>query len=181
VNVEQVTAPETEAELWEFNRAVEHAAAARREPVRRRTYREVLLAYDGTPDARAALERVATVASPGTHVTVIAVIPYEAVGSRLDPIKPEQREWQWNCLVEATAYLRAVGIDPFIEAAAGNPATVIRETAQSLEADLVVLGGGRPRGWRPSIKQHRVRPTLQRQLTCDTLVVRDGEWATPRA
>jgi len=107
-----------------------------------------------------------------TEVTVITVIPYEAVSSSLDPIKPAQREWQWDCLVHATAYLRAFGIDPFLEAAAGTPAAVINETARSLDADLVILGGGRSHGWHPSLKRRRVRSLLQKRLGCDTLIAR---------
>jgi len=148
-----------EPELAEFEAEVARAAIALAAPGRRRLYRQVLVAYDGTPDARAALERVpALVASQG-EVTVLTVIPVEAVGSNPDPITTRQRQWQWNCLVEATACLRASGIDPFIEAAGGNPSAVIYETAASLDADLVILGSG-------------VQPTLERQLTCDTLVVR---------
>lgn len=121
----------TEDELGVFEQEVACAAASLGHGVSYRPYKQILLAYDGSADARAALERVAAVASDDSDVTVITVIPYEAVGSRRDPIEPSERKWQWQCLVEATAYLREYGIEPFTEAAAGNPAPVICETARS--------------------------------------------------
>jgi nucleotide-binding universal stress UspA family protein len=165
----------TDPELREFNQAVARAAARLPRQPQRRIYRQVLVAYNGTDYARDALACVPAVVSDETDVTVITVIAYEAVGSSLDPIKEELRQWQWNCSVEATAYLRSFGIDPYVEAAVGTPAAVIRETALSLEADLVILGNGRRRGWHPSIKRQRVRPSLQRQLGCDILIARNLE------
>jgi nucleotide-binding universal stress UspA family protein len=159
-------------ELQEFEQEVTRATASLHHRDARASYTKILLAYDGSADARAALERVASVASEGSQVTVVTVIPYEAVGSKLDPIDPTDRDWQWNCLIEATAHLRAEGMESFIEAAAGNPAPVICETARSLETDLVVLGNGHGGRWRPSLRQNPVRRAVQRNLTCDTLVVR---------
>jgi nucleotide-binding universal stress UspA family protein len=165
-------------ELQEFEQEVTRATASLQHPYARAPYTKILLAYDGSADAHAALERVASVASEGSEITIVTVIPYEAVGSKLDPIDPTDRDWQWKCLIEATAYLRAEGIESFIEAAAGNPAPVICETARSLEADLVVLGNGHGGRWRPSLRQNPVRRAVQRNLTCDTLVVR-ADRATP--
>ncbi|MBA3843387.1 MAG: universal stress protein [Actinobacteria bacterium] len=51
-------------------------------------------------------------------------------------------DWQWKSLTEAVARVEQYGIRGFIEAAAGNPVPVILEVARTLNADLVVLGGG---------------------------------------
>jgi nucleotide-binding universal stress UspA family protein len=109
---------------------------------------------------------------PDSEITVITVIPFEAIGASPDPIKASDRDWQWNCLVDATARLRQHGIDPYIEAAAGNPTAVIAETATAIAAELVVLGNGHGRRWQPTLKRKPVRANLQRQLRCDALVVR---------
>lgn len=162
----------TDNELRDFEHQVARAAAGMDRQESRAHYTQILVAYDGSADAHAALERVAAVAAEDTEVTVVTVIPYEAVGSQLDPIKESDRKWQWQCLVEATAYLRGRGIDPYIEAAAGTPAPVICETARSLEADLVILGNGHGGRWRPSIRRNPVRASVQKHLDCDTLVVR---------
>jgi nucleotide-binding universal stress UspA family protein len=160
-----------DAETAEFERQVEHAAAALR-PSPPHRYRRILVAYNGSDHARAALDRAAAIAAPDSEITVITVIPFEAIGASPDPIKPSDREWQWNCLVDATARLRRYGIDPYIEAAAGNPPVVIAETATAIGAELVVLGNGHGRRWQPTLKRKPVRASLQRQLSCDTLVVR---------
>lgn len=137
-------------------------------------YRQILLAYDGSDGAKAALDRVAAVATGETTVTVITVIPFEAVGASPDPIKPELRDWQWNALTEASALLSQRGIHAFIEAAAGNPAPVIEEVARTLNADLVVLGRGHNRWWSPTLKRRSIRRALLRALACDALVVAPG-------
>lgn len=166
------------SELDEFEREVARAAASLQSNDSLGGYGQILVAYNGSTDARAALERVAAVASDDSHITVLTVIPYEAVGSRLDPISRSDRDWQWHCLVEAIAHLRGYGLEAFIEAAAGNPASVICETARSLEADLVVLGSGHGGRWRSSVRRKPVRRAVQKNLGCDTLVVR-AEPATP--
>src|SRR5262249_44436575 len=163
----------TDPGLREFENAVEHAAVGLRRPLGRDGYEEILVAYDGSPQAQAALARVPALVSGRTRVTVSAVIPFDGVGSRRDGTDPEQRAWQWKCLVDATAYLREFGIDPFIEAAEGRAAAVIRETAESLPADLVVLGQGRSRGRRRPLERQRAKPELLRRLRCDTLVVEE--------
>jgi len=141
-------------ELAEFNDQVELATDALLWPAETGRYREILIGYHGTQGARDALERVPALVSDGTEVTVVTVI-----GSTTH----EEIDWQWRCIVEATAYLRSFGIDPYLEAATGNPATAILETAEELKADLVVIGCGR-----------QVRPSLARSLNCDLLVVRSG-------
>jgi nucleotide-binding universal stress UspA family protein len=162
----------TSDELQQFEQAVGRATAFQDHRHARGHYRQILLAYDGSADARAALERVAAVAAADSDVTVLTVIPYEAIGAKLDPIESSDRAWQWQCLVEATARLREHGIEPFIEAAAGNPAPVISDTARSLKADLVILGNGHGGRWHPSVRRNPVRRAVQRSVQCDTLVVR---------
>jgi hypothetical protein len=45
------------------------------------------------------------------------------------------------------------------------------EVARTLNADVVVVGRGHDRRWRPSIKQRSIRRTLVQRLKCDALVV----------
>jgi nucleotide-binding universal stress UspA family protein len=99
-------------ETAEFERQVEHAASTLPRTPSSPTYRQILVAYDHSEHSIAALERVAAVAAHDSDVTVITVIPFEAIGASPDPISAADREWQWNCLVDATARLRTRGIDP---------------------------------------------------------------------
>jgi nucleotide-binding universal stress UspA family protein len=158
-------------ELGEFDEEVQHLVAVLPAAQPTNGYDQILIAYDGSTGARAALDRAAAIASPNSTVTVITVIPFEAVGASPDPIEPELRDWQWRALTEATALLEQRGIRGFIEAAAGNPAAVIMEVARTLNADVVVLGRGHDRRWRPSIKKRSIRRTLVQRLECDALVV----------
>jgi nucleotide-binding universal stress UspA family protein len=159
------------AERHDFDQEVRERLKSLPAPRPARGYTQILLAYDGSPGSRAALERVAAVASANASVTVITVIPFESVGSSPDPIKPAMRDWQWNALTEAIALLKQRGISAFIEAAAGNPAAVIVEVARTLDADLVVLGRGHDKWWHPSLTRRSVRRTLLRTVGSDTLIV----------
>src|ERR1700688_4105624 len=96
-------------ERYEFDDEVERLVAQLPPPAPARAYRQILLAYDGSPGARTALERVAAVATSETTVTVITVIPFESIGASPDPLKPELREWQWQSLTEAAALLEQRG------------------------------------------------------------------------
>jgi nucleotide-binding universal stress UspA family protein len=158
-------------EIREFDEDVRRLVDALPEPRPTNAYAQILVAYDGSKGARAALERAAAIASPNSTLTVITVIPFEAIGASPDPIKPELRDWQWKALTEATALLERRGIHAFIEAAAGNPAAVIVEVARTLKADLVVLGRGHDRRWRTSMKTRSIRRAVVQQLECDALVV----------
>jgi nucleotide-binding universal stress UspA family protein len=158
-------------EVREFDEEVQRLVASLPAPRPANGYRQILLAYDGSKGAHAALERVAAIASPGSTVTVVTVIPFESVGASPDPIKPELRDWQWRALTEASARLERRGIHAFIEAAAGNPAPVILEVARTLNADVVVLGRGHDRHWSTSIKKRSIRRAVVQRLECDALVV----------
>jgi nucleotide-binding universal stress UspA family protein len=162
-----ITAAPPDAFEQEVERLVEHLP--RPDPIH--GYRQILLAYDGSDGAKAALDRVAAVATSDSCVTVISVIPFESIGASPDPIKPKLRDWQWCALTEATALLAQRGIRPFIEAAAGDPAAVIEEVARTLSADLVVLGRGHNRWWSPTLRRRSIRRALLRALACDALVV----------
>src|SRR5262249_45758197 len=111
---------DSDQETAQFERQVERAAATLPHAPSLRRYRQILVAYNGSEDSIAALERVAAIAAHDSEVTVITVVPFEAISASPDPIKAADRKWQWNCLVDATARLRILGIDPDIEAAVGN-------------------------------------------------------------
>jgi nucleotide-binding universal stress UspA family protein len=155
----------------DFDQEVRRLVASLPAPSPAHGYQQILLAYDGSSGAKAALDRVAAIVSPDTIVTVITVIPFESIGASPDPIKAELRDWQWNSLTEATALLKQRGIRTFIEAAAGNPAPVILEVARTLNANLVVLGRGEDKWWHPSMKRRSVRRALIRTIECDALLV----------
>ena len=105
-------------------------------------------------------------------VTVITVIPFESIGaSAPGPIKPELREWQWQSLTEAAALLEQRGMKAFIEAAAGNPASVMARSREHSTPTSSSSAAATDKWWHPSLKRRSVRRVLLRTLGCDALVV----------
>jgi len=92
-------------------------------------YEQIVVAYNGSPASRAALRRAALVAASECTITVVNVIPAEA--AQEPGLQGSQHGWQQRCLAEALALLRRDGHDAFVEAAVGDPAAVIAETARA--------------------------------------------------
>jgi nucleotide-binding universal stress UspA family protein len=88
--------------------------------------RRILLAYDGTPSARRALQRAAAMHREGDHVGVIHVINH---GEDHD-----------GYLEAARRLLAERGIDATPIAAAGNPARAICVAAERDGYDTIVVG-----------------------------------------
>ncbi len=107
------------------------------------TIRTILVGYDGSEVSKNALARAAELAAAlGSSVAVTSVAPMLITAGRsigpYDPVDPpEAHESQ---LGEARALLEGHGITPTLEEGHGDPAEVILEVADKVDADLVVLG-----------------------------------------
>ena len=118
-------------------------------------YRNILLAYDGSPDGCEALDQVAALASmSGATVRLLAVIdPSPAMmlmeGVSIAP-ENEHREVQ-QILDEGEDWLCRAGCAATSEIKRGDPAEQIIVSARENNADLIVLG-------------HRDQGTLARWL-----------------
>jgi nucleotide-binding universal stress UspA family protein len=103
----------------------------------------ILIGYDGSEESKNALARAADLATAlGSKVAVTSVAPMLITAGRsmgpYDPADPpEAHESQ---LGEARTLLEARGITPTLEEGHGDPADVILEVADKVDADLVVLG-----------------------------------------
>ena len=126
----------------------------------------VLVAYDGSPEAKRALAEAAVFARRGNRVAVVNVIPAQSVGSRLVTVAEEQEERQRRLLTEAARLLAREGVDAEPVRAAGDPLTEILALAEKLEARLVAVGGHRHQF------RHSIGDRLLRRARCDVLVVR---------
>jgi nucleotide-binding universal stress UspA family protein len=135
----------------------------------------VLLAYDGSAGARAALERVASVAGPGDTVGVVNVMPEPGVSSRLAPYVEERRR-QAELLDEAERFLGRRGLAVRRMAPVGSAATEILSAAERMGAHLIVLGRRHTR--RPHILGS-VTGRVVRLATRDVLVVHDEPAGPP--
>ena len=126
----------------------------------------LIVAYDGSPEARRALDHASALAGPGGEVTVINVIPAQAVGARLEPVRDTQRARQQAQLEEARALLGRKGIRVRTVAAAGDPFYEIAALARDRGESVVVVGRR-----RRLVPGRSLASRLVRGAPCDVLVV----------
>ena len=134
--------------------------------------RRILLCYDGSAEAKHALERVGEIAS--------AVPSQVAVVSVAEPIYQEPRyagfadpgeeQSHRRLLEEAAEELRGRGVDATTAEQVGQPAAAILDAARD-GADLVVVGS-RHRGLIKRLLFGSVSAELVVEAPCDVLVVR---------
>ncbi len=112
-----------------------------------------MLAYDGSPGARKALETAVDLAgSLGSDllaVTVEAHLPrYAATVGEVEEERAAEESQATTSLAEATGYARGHGIVLETEVRAGNAAHAIVQAAKEHGVDLIVLGAsGRSGLW----------------------------------
>lgn len=126
----------------------------------------VLVAYDGSPEAKRALAEAARLARQGRRLAVVHVIPAQSVGSRLVTVPDGEEETQRRLLAEAARLLAREGVEAERVATAGDPLSEILAAADRLGARLVVVGGHRHQF------RHGIGDRLVRRAGCDVLVVR---------
>ena len=126
----------------------------------------LIVAYDGSPQARRALDHAATLAGPGGELTVINVVPTQAVGSRLETIGEAARARQQAQLNDARSVLTRAGIRVRTVAAAGDPLSEIVGLACYRSEPLIVVGRR-----RRALPGRSLATRLVRMAPCDVLVV----------
>lgn len=126
------------------------------------TIRPVLLAYDGSPDARAAI-RAAGHLFPGAPAVVLyAREPLEAVAAHMEghPALEELRlddvralDASGRVAAEGAEQARAAGLDaaPRVAATGQTAAEAIVEAADAVDAAAIVLGSRGRRGLRAAV------------------------------
>jgi nucleotide-binding universal stress UspA family protein len=138
-------------------------------------YKKILLAYDGSPEYRAALRQGAELAQfCGADVHLLAVITSSSVAPIAGGVNPsdlvseEQRQIQ-SFLEEGVERLRKRGIKAEGRIGYRDPVDEISATAREIGADLIVVGHRRrntiERWWRKSTSKN-----LLAVATCSVLV-----------
>jgi nucleotide-binding universal stress UspA family protein len=127
----------------------------------------LLLAYDGSPAAKRALEHAATLVGRGGELAVVNVIPVQSISSRLQTVTDEERSRQANILHEARAALGRRGIEPQLIEAVGDPLTEILAAAEATNAGTIVVG----RSERRHLAHGSLDSRLVRGAKADVLVV----------
>ncbi len=137
--------------------------------------RKVLLAYDGTLEAEAALVTAAELAN-GLHavIGVVSVVPVRPGRIGLDPWDDSEvhtKEFQ-----QARERLSALDVESELHRAAGDPATEVERSAMDHGYDTIVVGS-RGLGTIGRLLQGSVSEHIATHALAAVLVVRPGRSA----
>jgi nucleotide-binding universal stress UspA family protein len=102
---------------------------------------KILVAYDGSAEAKLAIERAAEIAKlENAEVVVVSVVPVTASG-RAGGIDPTSNASEHRRqLDDASAQLTGLGVTARTIEAVGHPADAIVQTAEAEGANLIVMG-----------------------------------------
>ena len=136
-------------------------------------YRNVVVAYDGSEGAKAALARAVEIATRDDSALTVV----EATPERIPALVPgARRQSPPEAAAEARRELRRAveELDPSLEASpwvvGGPPARAIITVAEDIEADLIVTGS-RNRGPVARAVLGSVSTEILHDARCDVLVV----------
>ena len=135
--------------------------------------RGILLCYDGSAEAKTALERVAELASAvPSRVTVVSVAdPLYRDSPWTGYADPAEEEAHHRLLDDAIQDLRARGVRAAALEPVGQPAEQIVDMARQKSVDLVVVGS-RHHGLIRGLLSGSVSAEVVAEAPCDVLVVR---------
>jgi nucleotide-binding universal stress UspA family protein len=102
--------------------------------------KHILVGFDGSPNARRALEVALDVARGGTRLTVVAAAQAPAPSGLELPLGAEGLEERTRELEDARRYLSEMGREAELVVVPGAPADVLVEEADRRGADLMVVG-----------------------------------------
>jgi nucleotide-binding universal stress UspA family protein len=134
--------------------------------------RRILLCYDGSTEAKHALDRVGEIATAvPSQVAVVSVAePIYEQPEYAGFADPAEEQSHRRLLEEAAKELRGRGVDATTAEHIGQPAAAILDAARD-GADLVVVGS-RHRGLIKRLLFGSVSAELVVKAPCDVLVVR---------
>lgn len=132
----------------------------------------IMLAYDGDPATRKALERAAMLSKGlGARLIVTSVVPLQMGAGRGGPIDSADGVGRHaQELDEARSYLEAQGIQAEFVEATGEPADAIVAMADDHGADMVVVGS-HGRGMVERMFGQSVSDTVAHKSHVDVLIV----------
>jgi nucleotide-binding universal stress UspA family protein len=125
-------------------------------------YSRILVAYNGTPESRTALDEAARIApASAVEVHLAGVVHYPAAYLLAGEYVPEvaladEREHMEADLRSASARLAEHGLEVTEHLLVGEPVDVLSKLAEKLNVDLLILGHPRTksfalRWWRGSV------------------------------
>ncbi len=137
------------------------------------SYRNIAVAYDGSPGARAALARAVHIATTdGAALTLVGATTGEA--RRMATIPAARAEVRDRTDIEHTLREAIAGIDPVLAANPwaidGEAASGVLKIAEEIRADLIVTGS-RKHGRIARTLLGSVSSAIAQKARCDVLVV----------
>lgn len=142
-------------------------------------YRKILVAFDGSPESRLAVDECSQLMQvPGREIHLVCVLhdpsPYLLAGEFVpEPALAIDRSRMESDLNDAAARLTARGFSVMTHLQDGEPVDVITRMVESLAIDLVIVGHRRSkkfalRWWRGSVDS-----MLIERVHCSILVAGD--------
>jgi nucleotide-binding universal stress UspA family protein len=136
--------------------------------------KRIVVGFDGSDNARKALERAAELAHGATVAVVSATSPARLLRDPAGGVSPEDPadvEARTQALAEARTYLEEKGITGQYITGHGNPADVIVQEAEESGADLIIVG---TRGLNAAqrVLLGSISTNVVHHATVDVLVVR---------
>jgi nucleotide-binding universal stress UspA family protein len=135
--------------------------------------KRIVVGFDGSDNARKALERAAEIANGATVAVVSATSPvrFASRDPAVSPEDPADVQARDDALAEARKYLEEKGITGQYVTGHGNPADVIVQEAEESGADLIIVGTrGHAAAKRALLGS--VSTNVVHHATVDVLVVR---------
>lgn len=142
-------------------------------------YRKILVAYNGTPESRSALDEAARIApGQGVEIHLAGVVHYPSAYLLAGEYVPEvaladEREHMEADLKEAHALLEAKGLAVTNHLVVGEPVDVITKLVSELGIDLLILGHPRSKSFALRWWRGSVDAILIERVRCSILVAAD--------
>jgi nucleotide-binding universal stress UspA family protein len=133
--------------------------------------KHILVGFDGSPNARRALEEALDVARPDTRITVVAAAQAPAPTGQVPPVWAEGLEERQRELEDARRRLAEMGRDAEVVAVLGAPADVLVAEAARRGADLIVVGR-RGLSGAERLVMGSVSSKVARTAPCSVLIAR---------
>ena len=129
------------------------------------------MGFDGSTNARRALEEALEIASGETRITVVAAAQTPEPPDQVLPAGAEDLEERRRELEDARRLLAELGREAELVAVTGAPADVLVEEAERRGADLIVVGR-RGLSGAERLVMGSVSAKVARTAGCSVLIVR---------
>ena len=144
-------------------------------------YRKILVAYNGSPESRSALDEVMRLVSDASvEVHLAGVVHYPSAYLLAGEYVPEvaladEREHMEADLKDAHALLAGKGLNVREHLVVGEPVDVITKLVSELGIDLLILGHPRSKSFAMRWWRGSVDAILIERVRCSILVAADAK------